>query len=515
SEKRPATRSIVVGKPEYNWSKAVLEQKKIRNKDHFEKPMAIYELHIGTWKRNKQGDFLNYRDLVEELVPYVKEQGFTHIEIMPITEHPLDESWGYQTTGYFAPTSRFGTGDDLKYFIEKCTEQDVGLFLDWVPGHFCQDTHALAMFNGTPLYEEKREDRRMNPDWGTLNFDVLKGEIISFILSSGHYWLKEFNFDGIRMDAVVNLLFIPNVHGRPHNHEGADFLRVLTTSLRKQHPEAILIAEDAWHFPKVTDEVEEGGIGFHYKWNFGWMNDTQRYMEAEPSKRHQIHGKINFSLIYHYEARYISTFSHDEVIPGKGSLLGKLPGSYEEKFHQLRLLLGFWLTHPGKKLLFMGQEFGHFDEWDFRPQMDWFLLEYESHRRMALFTKDLLTFYKNEKAFYELDDDRRGFTWLDPDNHEQSVASFIRRGKSDTDECIVVCNFSDRDYPEFKVGVPHVGWYEQVFSTADKKYGGEADQSEPAAQAENRSWDGQANSMKIHLPALSMGVWKYKLDGSG
>lgn len=515
AEYRPQTRSIVKGAPEHEWSDAALMQKKIQNDNHFEKPMAIYEVHIGTWKRKVNGDFLTYKELADELIPYVKDQGFTHIELMPITEHPLDESWGYQTTGFFAVTSRFGTEDELRYFIDKCAQHGVGLFLDWVPGHFCVDTHALANFNGSLLYEEPRPARRMNPDWGTLNFDVQKGEVISFIFSSAHYWLEEFQFDGIRMDAVVNLLFIPNIRERPHNDEGADFLRKMTTVLRARHPDKLLIAEDAWHFPGVTKDVAEGGLGFHYKWNFGWMNDVQRYMEAPPEKRPSLHRKINFSLIYHYEARYISTFSHDEVSAGKGSMLSKLPGTFEEQLRQLRLLYGFWITHPGKKLLFMGQEFGHIEEWHIQPQqMDWFLLEREEHREMAVYTRELLDFYKKESALFELDDDRRGFQWLDADNAEQSVASFIRRGHMEQDDCIVICNFSGQDYRDFPVGVPMPGTYEEVFSTIKPISEGNDSQGMNRTHAKKIPMHDQAYSMEFDLPALSMSVWKRQQDGS-
>ena len=515
SEMRPQTRSIVPAAFNFEWSEEIMQQKERLFQNHFEKPLAIYELHMGTWKRAKDGSFLTYKEIAAELISYVKEQGFTHIEILPITEHPLDESWGYQTTGYFAPTSRYGTADDLKYFIAECARQGIGLFLDWVPGHFCQDLHALALFNGSPLYEDSREERRKNLEWGTMNFDIQRGEVVSFLVSSAHYWLKEFKFDGFRMDALMKLLFVPNDPQRVHNEEGANFLRHLTSSLKEQHPHAILIAEDAWHYPKVTGTAEEGGIGFDYKWNFGWMHDTLNYMETPPEERSEKHQKLSFSLMYYYDERYISIFSHDEVVHGQKSLLNKLPGTKEEKFHQLRLLLGFWITHPGKKLLFMGQEFGHDEEWKFQPELDWFLLDQLSHRQMALYTKELLAFYKKEKALFELDNDRDGFQWLEPDNHEQSVIVFIRRGRSPEDECIVLGNFSNQDYSGFEVGVPRNASYQQVFSTADEVYGGTAAHREGIATARNIPMDDQNYSIAIDLPAFTMNVWKQKRDGSG
>ncbi|WP_033542626.1 1,4-alpha-glucan branching protein GlgB [Planococcus sp. CAU13] len=512
-EFRPQTKSVVAGHSRHEWERSVLAEKERIADNHIEKPMAIYELHIGTWKRNEQGAFLNYRELADELIPYVKNLGFTHIEILPITEHPLDESWGYQGTGYFAPTIRYGTADDLKYFVSACAENGLGLFLDWVPGHFCSDAFALSLFNGTPLYEESREERRMNPDWGTLNFDISKGEVVSFLMSSAHYWLAEFKFDGFRMDAVITQLFIPNTEPPTFNEEGKNFLRELTASLKRAFPQAILIAEDAQNHPKVTHELENEGVGFDYKWNFGWMHDTLEYMKIPPPERPEHHGKMNFSLMYQYEERYILAFSHDEVVHGEKSLLNKLPGSLDEKFSQLRLLLSFWITHPGKKLLFMGQEFGHFDEWEFKPELDWASLVNEPHQQMALFTKELLAFYKNEKALFELDDHPKGFEWLDADNHEQSVASFIRRGKKAEDECVILCNFSNQAYPDFRVGVPQAGVYEQVFSSAAAKYGGVQESAAMAAAAEEERADNQNRSINITLPAFTMCIWK--LNGKG
>ncbi len=514
-ELRPANRSVVIGNSKHKWSKSALTYKLIHAKGHFEKPMAIYELHIGTWKKGKDGNFMNYRELAGELIPYIKRQGFTHIEILPITEHPLDESWGYQTTGYFAPTSRYGSADDLKFFVSKCAENGVSLILDWVPGHFCQDVHGLAKFNGAYLYEDSREERRFNPEWGTLNFDVRRGEVVSFLLSSANYWLEEFKFDGFRMDALMKLLYIPNDESRIPNAEGTSFLKRLTSCLRKQHPSALLIAEDAWHYPKVTGEVDDGGIGFHYKWNFGWMHDTLGYMQRPSSERSDIHHMLSFGLTYYYEERYISIFSHDQVVDGQKSLLHKFPGNLEEKFQQLRLLLGFWIAHPGKKLLFMGQEFGHDEEWKFEPELDWYLFDYKAHRQIALFTKELLVFYRTEKAMHELDNERDGFLWLDPHNHEQSVLAFIRRGRAKEDECIIVCNFSDRSYSGFEVGVPSNSSYEQVFTTNDAAYGGEEPRLEKIHDAREKPWDEQDYSIAIDLPAYTMSVWKTKIDGSG
>lgn len=514
SEKRPFTKSIVSGPGEYAWPLEVLKRKQTINDKHLERAMAIYEVHIGTWRRKENGEFYTYREIADQLIPYVIEMGFTHIQILPITEHPLDESWGYQTTGYFSPTGRYGTAEDLKYFVTSCTEHGLGLFLDWVPGHFCVDQHGLANFNGQLLYEEQREERRMNPDWGTLNFDINKGEVVSFILSSAHYWLEEFKFDGYRMDALVNLLFIPNIKERPHNAEGADFLRKLTASLKRYYPEKLLIAEDAWHYPKVTHPVEFGGVGFDYKWNFGWMHDTLEYMKTPPAERSKAHSKMNFSMVYQYEERYQVIFSHDTVADGRKSLLNKLPGTREERFLQLRLLFGFWMAHPGKKLLFMGQEFGHFEEWEFQPELDWASLEDPQHKRIAEFMKELLAFYRSEKAFFELDDERDGFMWLDADNHEQSVATFIRRGFLPEDECLVLCNFSEHHYESFHVGAPRKGSYEEIFSTNSAKFGGTAAGLQQSAETLDVPCDNQDFSLKLDLPPFTMSIWKKRKDGS-
>lgn len=513
-EMRPQTKSIIASPSRHVWNDLVLMEKEKLARNHVEKPMAIYELHLGTWKRNEQGEFMNYRELADELVPYVKSMGFTHIEILPITEHPLDESWGYQATGYFAPTIRYGTADDLKYFVAVCAENGIGMFLDWIPGHFCSDNFALSLFNGEPLYEETREKRRMNYEWGTLNFDIRKGEVVSFLLSSAHYWLKEFKFDGFRMDAVITQLFIPNEDPKTFNVEGRNFLKNLVVSLKGEFPSAILIAEDAEGHPKVTHNQEEDGVGFDYKWNFGWMHDSLEYMKKKPEERPQNHGKMNFSLMYHYDERYILAFSHDEVVNGEKSLLNKLPGTIKEKFDQLRLLLGFWIAHPGKKLLFMGQEFGHSDEWKFEPELDWASLATDEHQQMASFTKHLLKFYKNETSLYQLDDHPTGFVWLDADNHEQSVASFIRRGKSPEDECIILCNFSNQSYPTFRVGVPRTGEYEQVFTSAAAHFGGIQTTGIKTAVVQNIGADDQQRSIKIELPAFTMCIWKLKKKGS-
>ncbi|MFD1032693.1 1,4-alpha-glucan branching protein GlgB [Metaplanococcus flavidus] len=507
-EMRPNTKSVIPEQSLHEWNESAMQLKEGIAENHFEKPMAIYELHIGTWKRNKQGAFMNYRELAHELVPYVKSMGFTHIEIMPITEHPLDESWGYQATGYFAPTIRYGTADDLKYFVSACTENGIGLFLDWIPGHFCSDAFALSLFNGKPLYEESRADRRVNPDWGTLNFDIRKGEVVSFLLSSARYWIEEFKFDGFRMDAVITQLFIPNDESLAFNDEGKNFLKTLVASLKKKFPAIILIAEDAWNHPKVTHEADEGGVGFDYKWNFGWMHDTLEYMKKPSLERPDNHSKMNFSLMYHYDERYILAFSHDEVVHGEKSLLNKLPGTLMEKFAQLRLLLGFWITHPGKKLLFMGQEFGHFDEWEFKPQLDWASLETEPHKRVALFMKDLLMLYKNELALHQLDEHPDGFSWLDADNHEQSVISFVRRGRNLQDECVILCNFSHNNYPDFRVGVPQAGEYREVFSSASSQYGGTEEIAAFPVPVENVEADGQEKSIVIPLKEYTMSIWK-------
>lgn len=502
AERRPKTRSIVYVDLD------VTAESKSSVRHQYDQPLAIYELHAGTWRRHEDGTFLNYRELAGELIPYVKDVGFTHIEFLPLTEHPLDESWGYQATGYFAATSRYGEPADLKYLIDACHRAGLGVLIDWIPGHFCSDLFGLAEFNGTLLYEEEREERRLNPDWGTMNFDLRKGEVVSFLLSSAHYWLTVLGFDGFRMDALITQLFVPNSEEQERNAEGNRFLQKLTASLKAQHPGVLLIAEDANDHPNVTTSVVQGGTGFDYKWNFGWVHDVLAYMGELPEHRQAKHRQLTFSLMYQYEERYVLALSHDEVARGFGSLLGKMPGTEEERFRQLRLFLGFWITHPGKKLLFMGQEFGQEEEWLLQPELDWVSRKQGLHQRTATYTRELLAFYKQEPALFQLDDQPEGFLWLDADNHEQGIISFIRRGIEPDEVLVIICNFSAKAYPEIQTAVPEDGSYEPVFVTECARYGGELEGMPAPVETDAGNIHGQEHSITAGLPAFCMMVWK-------
>ncbi|KIL48173.1 1,4-alpha-glucan branching protein GlgB, partial [Jeotgalibacillus soli] len=508
SELRPNTASIVYDLKGYKWGDQRYRQRVKRRKPIYERPLSIYELHLNSWKQKEDSSYFTYRELVDELIPYVKERGFTHIELLPLTEHPLDASWGYQGTGYFSPTSRFGTPHDLMYFIDHCHQEDIGVLLDWVPGHFCKDAHGLYMFDGEPAFEYDKTSDRENWEWGTANFNLTKGEVQSFLISNAIYWMEHFRIDGIRVDAVANMLYWANSEPLTENPYAVKFLQKLNTAVFDENPQFLMMAEDSTDWPNVTAPVHEGGLGFNYKWSMGWMNDVLSYMELPPFARRDHHHKMTFSLVYAYSENFILPLSHDEVVHGKRSLLHKMPGEYWEKFAQLRLLLGFMMAHPGKKLLFMGAEFGQFDEWKFVQGLDWFLLDYESHSQMHKYTQNLLEFYHQNKALYELDHDPQGFEWIDADNAEQSIFSFIRRGKRKKDTLMIVCNFTNIEYNDYKVGAPFEGRWEEIFNSNEGSFGGTGTDhlvkiDTQAAPAHRRD-----HSLSIHIPPLGITVWK-------
>jgi 1,4-alpha-glucan branching enzyme len=471
AEVRPQTASIVYKSTPYAWN----DQKWIRSKKRksiYEEPVTIYELHFGSWKKKEDGSFYTYREMADELIPYVLSHQFTHIEIMPLIEHPYDRSWGYQGTGYYAPTSRYGKPEDLMYFIDQCHQNGLGVLLDWVPGHYCKDAHGLYMFDGEPTFEYADEQVRENAIWGTANFDLGKPEVQSFLISNALYWMKTYHIDGFRVDAVANMLYW-NKEGRHEKNELAvAFLQKLNTAVFAADPHVLMMAEDSTDWPLVTAPVHEGGLGFNYKWNMGWMNDMLTYMECEPEHRKHIHDKVTFSLLYAYSENFILPLSHDEVVHGKKSLLNKMPGDYWRKFAQLRLLYGYLIGHPGKKLLFMGGEFGQFDEWKDLEDLDWMLQEFESHRLMQVYFKDLMSIYKRSKALWELDHDMEGFSWIDADNREQSIFSFIRKGKKEEDMLVIVCNFTEHVYHDYKIGVPPHANYNEILNSDSVEYGG-------------------------------------------
>ncbi|AST00836.1 glycogen branching protein [Geobacillus sp. T6] len=505
SELRPHTASIVYDLKGYEWNDSSWQRKK-RRKRIYDQPMVIYELHFGSWKKKPDGRFYTYREMADELIPYVLERGFTHIELLPLVEHPLDRSWGYQGTGYYSVTSRYGTPHDFMYFVDRCHQARLGVIIDWVPGHFCKDAHGLYMFDGAPTYEYANEKDRENYVWGTANFDLGKPEVRSFLISNALFWLEYYHVDGFRVDAVANMLYWPNNDRLYENPYAVEFLRQLNEAVFAYDPNVLMIAEDSTDWPRVTAPTYDGGLGFNYKWNMGWMNDMLKYMETPPHERKYAHNQVSFSLLYAYSENFILPFSHDEVVHGKKSLLNKMPGSYEEKFAQLRLLYGYMMAHPGKKLLFMGSEFAQFDEWKFEGELDWVLFDFDLHRKMDEYVKQLIACYKRYKPFYELDHDPRGFEWIDVHNAEQSIFSFVRRGKKDGDLLVIVCNFTNQAYDDYKVGVPLLAPYREVLNSDAAEFGGSGHVNSKRLSAFHEPFHGKPCHVRMTIPPFGISI---------
>ncbi|MDN4070387.1 1,4-alpha-glucan branching protein GlgB [Paenibacillus vini] len=515
AEVRPATASVVKSLDEYSWGDAAWRRKK---RAPYQRPLNIYEMHFGTWRQREDGSFYTYREMADLLIPYVEKMGYTHIEIMPLTEHPYDLSWGYQTTGYFAPTSRFGEPQDLMYFVDRCHEAGIGVILDWVPGHFTKDAHGLRMFDGTPLYEYADPSKAEKPGWGTLSFDFGKPEVRAFLISNALYWLDMYHFDGLRVDAVTSMLRLDfeksegqykrNEQGGIENLEAVSFLQQLNETVFRYYPHTLMMAEESSAWPMVTSPVHEGGLGFNYKWNMGWMNDTLAYVETPFWERPARHHLLTFPICYAYSENFALPLSHDEVVHGKKSLVDKMPGGYEEKFAGLRLLLGYQMTSPGKKLLFMGGEFGQFIEWRDQGELDWFLLEYESHSKMQEYTAALNHLYLQEPALWELDHTFEGYQWINADDADQSVICYLRIGKKVKDTLLVVINFQPVERNNYRLGIPRAGTYEEIFSTENLHYGGSGKVNKKGAKSEKTPWHNQKQSLVLNLPPLSMSIWK-------
>ncbi|KAB2339011.1 1,4-alpha-glucan branching protein GlgB [Cytobacillus depressus] len=505
SELRPGTASIVYSLEGYIWNDDQWMQKRAK-KNALEEPMAIYEVHLGSWRKKEDGAFLTYRELAADLIPYVLEQGFTHIELLPLVEHPLDESWGYQGTGYYSVTSRYGTPHDFMYFIDQCHKNGIGVILDWVPGHFCKDAHGLFKFDGTYLYEYENSWDRENAIWGTANFDLGKTEVQSFLISNALFWMEYYHIDGFRLDAVSNILYWPNRYEKSENPMGIGFLQKLNEVVYERDPHFLMMAEDSTDWPQVTAPVHYGGIGFHYKWNMGWMNDVLSYMETAPESRSHVHGKMTFSLMYAYSENFVLPLSHDEVVHGKKSLLNKMPGDYWSKFAQLRLLLGYMMTHPGKKLLFMGAELGQFDEWKDKEQLDWDLLDFDMHKKMNVYVKELLKLYRRSRPLFELDFLQEGFEWIDVNNHDQSIFSFIRKGKREDEHLVVICNFTDRSYVDYRIGVPKSGSYREIFNCDRDMFGGAGFINKNVLKTENQTFHGKPYSVKMMIAPFGVSI---------
>ncbi|MGZ8217675.1 1,4-alpha-glucan branching protein GlgB [Methylomagnum sp.] len=508
-EVRPNNASITVAETTFQWTDAAwVEARKSREWLH--EPMSVYEVHLGSWRLGADGEFLNYRDLAVQLVDYAKELGFTHIELLPITEHPFDGSWGYQTTGYFAPTSRFGTPDDFRWFVDYCHAHGIGVFLDWVPAHFPKDAHGLAWFDGTPLYEH--EDPRLGEhrDWGTLIYNYGRNEVRNFLVGSALFWLEEFHLDGLRVDAVASMLYldysrqpgdwIPNKYGGNENLEAIAFLRELNTVSHQQFPGTLIMAEESTAWPQVTRPTWTGGLGFSMKWNMGWMHDTLVYYSKDPVYRHYHHDQLTFGLLYAFTENFILPFSHDEVVHGKKSMLYKMPGDEWQRFANLRLLYTFMLTYPGKKLLFMGSEFGQGEEWNAAASLDWHLLDYPLHAGVKQLVGDLNRTYISLPALHGRDFDPKGFEWIDCHDAPQSVLSYLRR--SGAEFAIMAFNFTPVIRQNYRIGVPEPGTYREVLNSDSVHYGG-SNVGNVAVDTEAKEWMGRPYSINLTLPPLA------------
>ncbi|OKP92442.1 1,4-alpha-glucan branching protein GlgB [Paenibacillus sp. P32E] len=514
AEVRPATASIVAELDGYTWGDAAWRR---RSKAPYQAPLNIYEMHFGTWRQKEDGELFTYREMSELLIPYLLEMSYTHVEFMPLAEHPYDLSWGYQGTGYFAATSRFGEPQDLMFLIDKLHQAGIGVLLDWVPAHFAKDAHGLRLFDGSPLYEYADPMLAEKPGWGTLSFDFSKPEISSFLISNALFWFEMYHIDGMRVDAVTSMLRLDfekknheyrrNVNGGLENLDAIRFIQQLNKTIYHYYPKALMMAEESSAWPGVTAPVHEGGLGFNYKWNMGWMNDTLGYIEHDFGERPYHHHLLTFPICYAYAENYTLPLSHDEVVHGKKSLLDKMPGSYEQKFAGLRLLLGYHISHPGKKLLFMGGEFGQYIEWKDQDQLDWLLLEYESHRRMLAFTAALNKLYVNERALWELDHDMEGYQWIDADDSGQSIISYIRRGKKPVDTLLIIINFQPVERQLYRIGVPRPGTYEELFSSENIEFGGSGMHNDPM-KSTKYEWHNQVNSIELTIPPLSFLVLK-------
>ncbi len=506
AEFRPQTASKIATLEGYLWGdQEWLTERKSR--EYLEEPMVIYELHLGSWRRNGE-DFLSYKEISSQLIDYVKKMGFTHIEILPLMEHPYDGSWGYQVTGYYACTSRYGTPEELMILIDLCHQAGIGVILDWVPGHFCPDSHGLALFDGTALYEAELHDH-----WGTYKFDFSRREVWSFLISNAVFWFDIFHVDGLRVDGVSSMLYLDygkenqtwqaNEFGGRENLEAINFLRHLNQVVHTYYPDVLMIAEEATPWPGVTKPVSEGGLGFDFKWNMGWMNDTLKYISHDFSERRSFHQLLTFPMMYAYEESFILPLSHDEVVHGKRSLLNKMPGDYWEKFAGLRALYSYFICYPGKKLLFMGAEIAQFIEWREERELDWFLLDFELHRKFQCFVQRLNNSYLQERALWEKDQNYTGFEWIDVHNHEQGIIVFSRKGLEPEDYLIVLINFLPKQYSKYRIGVRKASGYEEILNSDAQEYGGHGYTNQGVIPVEDTPWHGRSHSILLEIPPLA------------
>lgn len=523
AELRPNNASVVADISDFKWhdSRWMKKREKFDDKKN---PMFVYEVHPGSWKKHEQTEededgFYNYREIAHELAAYVKDMGYTHVELMGIAEHPFDGSWGYQVTNYFAPTSRHGSPEDFQYFMDYMHGHNIGVILDWVPAHFPRDAFGLAEFDGTCLYEYADPRKGEHPDWGTKVFDYGKTEVQNFLICNALFWLEHYHVDGLRVDAVASMLYldygredgqwVPNIYGGNENLEAIEFFKHLNTIVKKRNPGIVMIAEESTAWPKVTDKAEYGGLDFSLKWNMGWMHDFLEYMKLDPYFRKYNHTKMNFAMVYAYSENYMLVLSHDEVVHLKCSMIEKMPGSYEDKFKNLMAGYAFMTGHPGKKLLFMGQDFGQHREWSEKRELDWFLLDKEPNRHLQAFVKELLHLYKNNKCLYEYDCYPEGFEWINADDGDRSIFSFVRHSKSGKSNMLFIINFTPVERPDYRVGTTCRRKHTLVLSSDDKKFGGTGKRRPKEYKPAKKECDGRKYSFRYKLPAYGVAVFKF------
>ena len=503
SELRPQTASVVNGKPKFRWG----DKKWLNNREiGYAKPINIYEVHLGSWKKKEDGTYYNYREIAELLVEYMLEMNYTHIEIMPITEYPFDGSWGYQATGYYSVTSRYGTPEDFMYFVNYFHKNNLGVILDWVPGHFCKDAHGLYRFDGSACYEYEDQNLGEN-EWGTANFNVSRNEVRSFLVSNLYFWIKEFHIDGVRMDAISNMIY--HKDGVSENRASIEFLQYLNQSLHENHPDIMLVAEDSSAWPLVTKYQADGGLGFDFKWNMGWMNDTLKYIEQDPFFRKSHHGKLTFSFMYAFSENFILPLSHDEIVHGKNAILNKMPGYYEDKLAHVKNLYSYQMAHPGKKLNFMGNEFVQGLEWRYYEQLEWQLLkDNKGSKDIQKYVKALNTLYLEEKALWH--DGQNAFEWIEHENIDENMLIFLRKTPDTDDFIIVVFNFSGKDHDKYPVGVNSEGEYECILDSNDKKFGGSYQGKKKNYKTIKKSWNNREQCIEVKIAKNSTIFLKHK-----
>lgn len=520
AELRPSTASIVADIDSYVWEDDVWISKRDSG-SALNHPTNVYEVHLGSWKRNAtETGFMNYKDIAHDLVQYVKEMGYTHIELMPVAEHPFDGSWGYQVTGYFAPTSRFGKPAEFMYFVDYCHANGIGVILDWVPAHFPKDDHGLRRFDGTALYEHADPKQGEHPHWGTMIFNLERNEVVNFMIANAFYWLDKYHIDGLRVDAVASMLYldygkeagewVPNMYGGRENLAAVEFFKHLNSILYSKYPGILMLAEESTAWPGVSRPTDTGGLGFTMKWNMGWMNDFLRYMSKETIHRKYHHNDLTFSMVYAYTENFMLVLSHDEVVHGKGSMINKMPGDYWQKFANLRAAYGFMAGHPGKMLNFMGNEIGQFAEWSEKKSLDWHVLEFEKHQQLQNYIKDLNHLYKKERAFWFDDFTKAGFEWINCSDSDSSIISFVRKAEKLEETLVFVTNFTPVPRTIHTIGVPFEGTYLEVMNSDAEKYGGSGLLNSMPIHTRKKEWDGRDHSLELVVPPLGMTVLKYQ-----